>query len=195
MTVPLASLGEEFRNGVTDLAFLLQDGISSADLNAEVLGYTRILAVCAPDHPMAGTSRFALTAFHGQTLIIPTHDCSYRMDLEQQLTGQHVVPGAKILVNSIEMVRKMVENGTGIALMPEIAAKESLSRGRMAALPWPAQGGYETCVLMITHKRRWRSPHVDMFMDLIRTFFKTDPDGITAPIDTCSQGGTHETGS
>ncbi|MCP4020721.1 MAG: LysR family transcriptional regulator, partial [Desulfobacteraceae bacterium] len=101
-------LKDEFRNGITDVAFLIQDSISSGDLKAEVLGYTRILAVCAADHAAAGKKKFELNDFNNQTLIIPLHDCSYRMEFEKALTDNNIVPNAKIKVNSLEIVKKMV---------------------------------------------------------------------------------------
>lgn len=162
------SLKREFQNGITDLAFLLQDSISSADLTAEVLGYTKILTVCAPHHPLAEKKRFFLKDFGGQTLIIPKHDCSYRMEFEQRLTDTHILPDAKITANSIGIVKQMVLNGTGIALMPEMAIKEELKQGKIRVLPWPGPDGYETCILMIFHKDKWISPQLHAFMALLR---------------------------
>ena len=159
-------LRDEFRNGVTDLAFLLQDSISAADLTARVLGYTKILTVCASHHPLADRKRFFLKDFSRQTLIIPKHDCSYRMEFEQRLTDHHILPDAKITANSLEIVKQLVLNGTGIALIPEIAIQKELYQDKIKILPWPGPNGFETCILMIVHKNKWISPQLRAFMDL-----------------------------
>ncbi len=155
------------------MAFLLQDSVSSSDLKAEVLGYTKILAICAKEHPAAGKEKFDIRDFQDQTVIIPLHDCSYRMEFEKTLTRNRVEPSAKMKVNSLEIVKNMVLNGTGIALVPEMAIAEEVEQDKISILPWPEPGGYETCILMIVHKDKWISPYLQTFMEMTRDYFGT----------------------
>ncbi len=162
-----ASLQQELRMGVYDVAFLLADSINAADLKAEVLGFARLVVVSAPDHPLAARPLLALSDLNGHTLLLPKFDCSYKMMFEQELGQSRVNPGTTLEINSVETLIRCVIKGIGIAILPRISVGGHLSAGHLVELPL-SDDILETAILMITHKDKWISPALRAFMEAFR---------------------------
>lgn len=72
---------------------------------------------------------------------------------------------ARTIVNSISVVKAMVENGQGIALLPSYVSRESLiNGGLLRVLPsWQAKSNP---VYLVYPKQRFMSPKLRAFLDL-----------------------------
>ncbi len=162
------SLKQEFRAGVTDLAFLIAEYVTASELIVETLGFLQIVAVCSPSHPASTKKTFALHDFQDETLLLPKHDCSYKMEFEKELIENKIRPAAKIEMNSVEMLRQCVIAGIGITIIPEIMVREETASGRLQVIPWP-ETPLEKAVMMIHHKDKWISPSLQAFMEAVRT--------------------------
>jgi DNA-binding transcriptional LysR family regulator len=160
-------LDKDLRQGVTDLAFLLAEGVSARDLKVEALGVERLVLVAAPGHPLARRESVGPGELAGQTLVLSRADCSYRRMLEGLLDERGVARAAALEFSSVAALRGCVMGGMGVSLLPEFAAADDLAAGRLVALPW-VDGPLETAVLMIRHTDKWLSPPLAAFMDMAR---------------------------
>lgn len=158
------SLEQELKTGITDLAFLLADGITSRELHTEVMRVEPLVISAAPHHPLVACKKVRLEDLAGQTLLMPKHDCAYRMMLEQQLRETKVRMGRIIQYNGIQGLKQCLRMGIGIALLPEITVREELDHRELVALPW-SEAPFETALLMIWHKDKWISPALKGFME------------------------------
>jgi len=163
----LDPLKQELQAGITDLAFLIAEYVSAAELVVEPLGCLRIVAVCAPEHPASAKTSFSLQDFHKETLLLPKYDCSYKKEFEKELTESKIPPGTKVEVNSIEMIKQCVLKGVGITIIPEIFVRDEIRSGNLHVIPWP-DTALEKAVLMIWHKDKWISPTLKAFMETAR---------------------------
>lgn len=103
----------------------------------------------------------------GETLLFSKVDCSYRR-MFQRLLDEHGVRYEKQLeFYSVEVMKRCVAAGIGIAILPEIAVAEEVSRKKLILLPW-GDGELEVAVLMIWHKDRWLSPTLNAYMEITR---------------------------
>lgn len=166
-TCALYTLKQEFRTGVTDLAFLLADSISAAELVVEALGFLRIAAVCAPEHRLVAENTFTLADLAGETLLLSKQDCSYKMGVDRELTEQDIRLGARMEMTSVATIRQCAIHGMGIAVLPEIAVREEIQAGLLHRLPWEDEG-LEQAVLMLWHKDKWISRPLAKLMDEAR---------------------------
>jgi DNA-binding transcriptional LysR family regulator len=160
-------LNRELKSGITDVAFLLTDMISSQELNSEVLGIEKLVIAAHPDHELAAHSVVRTEDLKKQTLLLPKHDCSYKMVFEQILSARKV-RATVIEYNSIEAIKQCVLRGLGITLLPESALRSEIEQKRLLSLPY-SEGPLETAILMIWHKDKWISPALKCFMDAART--------------------------
>jgi DNA-binding transcriptional LysR family regulator len=161
------SLQHELKIGVTDVAFLLTDSIQSSHLTAEVLGFESVVIVASPEHPLAAKSVIHIRDLENQSILLPKHDCSYKMLFEQILSEEKVEVANMIELNSVETIKRCVMEGIGVTMIPEIAVRAEIAQKKLAILPW-AEDRLEAAILMIWHKDKWISPTLQAFMDTVR---------------------------
>ena len=164
-------LQTDLRKGVTDLAFLLTDGIQAADLEADILGFEQIRVVASPDHPLAAKTSLQASDLEGQTVLLSKVDCSYRRIFEQILREQQIPLDAVLTFHSVAALKACVMAGLGVTILPEVAVSHDIAHNRLVALPWD-EGLFEVAILMIWYKGRWLSPSLQAFMELVRDEIK-----------------------
>lgn len=162
----------ELRAGITDVAFLLTDSIPFAELKTEVLCIERLVIVSSPNHPLARKSALKLADLADQTILLPKHDCSYKMVFKEMLAAEKVEPATFMAFNCIESIKQCVFRGIGIAMFPMMAIRREVLQKAMTILPWPEEN-LETTILMIWHKNKWISPALQAFMDTVRETIKS----------------------
>lgn len=165
-----ATIDQELRSGIIDLAFLLADSIHTHDLDAEVLGYAKLFMVASPHHALAQQSSIQLKDLDGVSILLPKQDCSYKMSFEQMLVEEKVNYASIMEFNSIEALKRCVINNVGIAMIPEMAIRKEVTSKQLVVLPWPEEE-METAILMIRHKDKWLSPALQIFMNILRDHF------------------------
>jgi DNA-binding transcriptional LysR family regulator len=168
------SLAHELSIGTVDLAFLLTDTISTAQLDFELLKVQPLNLVASPLHPLANRDMVTYKDLQGQTLFLPKADCGYRMMFEQAMTQRNVKPSSVIELNSIEAIKKIVMTGMGITIIPDISIGDELMQNKLVPLAW--EEALETGVLMIWHKDKWFSKALTAFMDIFRKTLENQTD-------------------
>ena len=158
---------QELKTGITDIAFLLADSIPFSELKSEVLRIENLVLVANPEHHLARQTTVQIRDLSGQTILLPKHDCSYKMIFEQILTEEKVTPATFIELNSLESIKKCVFKGVGVAMIPLMSIRKDIAQEKIAVLPW-AEENLETAVLMIWHRDKWISPVLRAFMDTAR---------------------------
>lgn len=167
ITCAVEDLQKDLRKGITDLAFLLTESIQAADLEADVLGFERLMLLSGPGHPLAASPKIRTRDLEGETILLSKADCSYRRPFEKILDHENVTTTAKLEFNSVEAIKHCVMAGVGITLLPEIAVGRDIDRGRLTPLLWEA-GEMETALLMIRYKERWLSPTLKAFISMAK---------------------------
>lgn len=161
------ALKADLRKGVTDLAFLLADSISAADLGVELLGSEPLALVCGPGHPLCSEPGVSAELLARQSLLLTRVDCSYRRLLEGML-AQPAGQGLSIMeINSVAALKQCLARGLGVSLLPAVAVVAELAAGHLVALPWEGDG-LSVGSLMVWHNHRWLSPSLAAFMELAR---------------------------
>ena len=164
----LHSLEHELRIGTVDVAFLFADSIGAKNLESELLRVERLVIATHPNHPLAARSSVDFRDFEGQVILLPKSDCGYRMVFEQELAVERVTPATVIEMNSIEAIKQTIQAGIGVTIIPEIAIRKEVEKGRMALVRWVDD--LETGILMIRYKDKWCHPAVEAFMETVRRF-------------------------
>ncbi len=129
-------LADELRTGAIDAGFLLAMASESADLRTTVVLSEPMAYVASPSSDLAGRSKLTLEDLAGRTLLLPKHDCAYRMELEQTLKEARIEPAAIIELNSVAALVQCLKVGLGVAMLPQRAIAEELAAGRLQKLDW-----------------------------------------------------------
>ena len=161
------SLEQELQTGMTDLAFLFAESVRSGRFVVEALRFESLLLVTNPDNPLGAKEYISPEDLRDHPVFLPEADCGYRMVFEAILAEKGIEPGILLDFNSIEMMRECLKVCTGVAVMPEIAARRELDRSELKALRW-SEDDLETAILMIRHKDKWISPALQAFIETAR---------------------------
>ncbi len=165
------TLPHELKTGMTDVAFLLANSVHFSDLKTELLRIESLVMVSSPDHPLAEKTAMRVKDLAGQSILLPKHDCSYKMLFEQILTEERVDSATFMEINSIEAIKQCVLKGVGVTMIPLMAVSQELAENRLSVLPMP-ENNLEIAILMIWHKDKWISPTLRAFMETIKEVMK-----------------------
>ncbi|WNV82116.1 LysR family transcriptional regulator [Umezawaea sp. Da 62-37] len=127
------------RDGVLDVALVLEDEAPVGALRSVVVGVERIALVAAPGHPDEG--RYFLLE----------EGCSYTDRFVRGLSGAHPTR-----FGSIEAARSCVVAGLGLSVLPRVAVADQLAAGALrsvAELP-------DSTLFLVTDPRRTASAAV-----------------------------------
>lgn len=164
ITCTVEGLEKDLRKGVTDLAFLLTESINSPDIVSETLGFESVVLVAGLGHPLSSKRSVHTRDLAGETILLSRVDCSYRKIFEKILEQEEVRSFNRLEFHSVEVLKRCLMAGIGISVLPEVAAAEEVSRGKLRVLPW-SEGPIEVAVLMIWYRERWISPTLKAFME------------------------------
>ena len=167
-------LEKDLRKGITDLAFLLTDSISAADLIAEAVGFESVVLVSAPGHPLAGKRTVHTRDLARETILLSKVDCSYRRIFMAILDQQGVGELHPMEFWSVEALKRSLMAGIGVTVLPEVAVAEEVARKKLVVLPWSA-GKIEVALLMISYREKWVSPGLKAFMEITRQILGRSP--------------------
>lgn len=166
-TCSISSLKDELRSGIIDVAFLFSDNVDEKEFRTEPLRVEPLVLIVKPDHYLTGKKEIVIQDLSEEAIIMPKHDCGYKMMFEKMLSEQNIKTGSKMEFNSVEAVKQCVIKGLGIAMIPERSVREEILAGKLAILPLKDEI-LETSVLMICHKNKWLSPALKEFMECAR---------------------------
>jgi DNA-binding transcriptional LysR family regulator len=120
-------LGEEVEVGV--VRALRHPGIQAVPLYEE-----RLVLVSHAGHPFAGRGRIEVGRLSDEQLILFDRASSYHDLTAAFLRESGVLPRAVMELDNIEATKKMVQEGLGVALLPQSAVAAELDDGTLRAI-------------------------------------------------------------
>ncbi len=158
-------IAENVRSGACDLGVGYDMDWSRDVLEVEPMGAYEVILLAAP--------QFAHRDFitPGQrkpvSLVTDEPDSIFRRRLEDYLRKRDITLDATLELWSIETIKRCVMSDLGFTYLPRFAAREELGRGLLLELESPVSG-VRFPALCARHKRRWVTPAMELFMDLLR---------------------------
>jgi LysR family transcriptional regulator, low CO2-responsive transcriptional regulator len=136
MVANRADATESLREGVADLAIM---GRPPAGLSAENrrFGENRLLLLCGPDHPLADTKP-SFDALAATPFLLREQGSGTRAAIEELFNAADLELRQTMVLGSNLAVLAAVREGLGIAVVPEIAAADSLRNGEVVELDVPS---------------------------------------------------------
>ena len=181
-------LADELRSGQIDAAFLLSSSVESSDLVSTVLCTEPMVYVASRSSDLASRAKVTYADFADQVLLLPKHDCGYRMELEQELKSAKVQTSSVCELNSLEAIVCCAAQGVGVALLPKVIASSAIADGRLAALDWAQP--FSVSLFMIRHKDKPLSGFYGVFLDAVEQHFAQEraksATGIVPPVSSAS---------
>jgi LysR family cyn operon transcriptional activator len=92
------------------------------------------VAICPPDHPLAGRKRVALGALLPYPLLLLDRSTASRALLETAFAGLPARPQIAMEMSSVEVLKRLVELGFGVAVVPALAVGRETKAGLLRAV-------------------------------------------------------------
>jgi DNA-binding transcriptional LysR family regulator len=126
-----------------------------------------LVVACPPDHPLANAKKVPVARLEGETLVGYERDISTRKATDQMLRSRHVNVQYSAEYDNIETIKRAVEIGQGIAIVPLPAVRHEVEHGTIKVV----RLSDETLLrpLGIIHKRgRHLSPAAVKFVEILK---------------------------
>lgn len=131
-----------------------------------------LVLVVAPDHPFAQRSGVTLAEAGQEPFLFFEKSSSYYTLVLSVFLRAGVSPESTIELDSFEAMKRMVEAGLGITLLPAVAARHELEERRLVSVPIVdmEQPPQRQVGVHFLRNRRF-APPVREFLDLVLTHF------------------------
>lgn len=156
-------------NGSIDIAYCIGYKLESEAL-VEVLAMPEPVTILAyHGHPLLNKSKVIPNDFENIPLLLTGNGCCYRGSFLKSLSELHITPRIIMETDSIQAIKQAAISGLGICVLPEIAASEEISSGRLLPLPYSTDD-FPIVSQMLYHKDKWMSPALSAFISLSKEF-------------------------
>lgn len=106
-------------------------------LRALPLGEDELVMLISPAHPLAGRSQITMEEFGRQTVIAHNEASPARERVLRLYEQRHAAINIQIGLPSLDGIKRAVEMGLGVALLPRRCAHTEIARGQLAAVKVP----------------------------------------------------------
>jgi DNA-binding transcriptional LysR family regulator len=126
-----------------------------------------MVLVCRPSHPLAKHARIRPSQLHGERYVGFDKHLIIRRAVDRYLRDCNVAVDVSVEFDNVENIKKAVEVGVGVALLPEPTLRREAQAGTLAAVP--LAGGQFVRPLGIIHLRQHHLGAMTLrFIELLR---------------------------
>ena len=163
-----AQIRELVRAGLADVGLATTEGESSVTeagpLETLRLGRYETALVVPPNHPLAHKLSATPADLSGEPLLAMEPGTNLRAFVDRLLALGEVETKITMELDSVEAIKRMVEAGMGVALLPKIAAQSEAEAGRLVALPLSGVPLADREILLLWRRDRAKSPILRAFL-------------------------------
>ncbi|MYF93896.1 MAG: LysR family transcriptional regulator, partial [Gemmatimonadetes bacterium] len=142
--------------------------VKHRDLVCESLFERRDVLICPPDHALGKRRRIGLKQLAEYPFLVLERGSTSRQLLDEVFQRQGLALQVEMTLGGIEIIKRYVEIGLGIALVPEVAVEAEVAAGKVRAIQ--VNGLAKRQIGLIEHRQRRRSPATEAFLALLREF-------------------------
>lgn len=150
-----------------DIALVLTDTITAPKMAVRTLQDEPLAVVVSPLHPLAEKKKITPDDFAGECLIVTLPGCGYRPLILAMLREHNVIPGSLMELSSIGAIKQCTMCGLGIAVIPEVAVRDELERGKLLKLDF-SEASFDVKAQLIYHQEKWLTPAMQAFLELCK---------------------------
>src|SRR5579885_247937 len=157
---------EKVRDGSVDLG-LVSFPRKFRDLVVLPWREEEMVLACQPEHPLASQANVRLNQLSGEKYIAFDKDLGIRRQVDRFLRQQGVAVEVELEFDSIENIKKGIEETGGVALLPEPTLRQEVEAGLLVARPL-ADCRFVRPLAIIYRRQSRPSLAAQRFIDLLR---------------------------
>jgi DNA-binding transcriptional LysR family regulator len=159
----------------------IYDNVSRGDIDLGIVAYPnkrpslfvspfredRLVLICSPSHPFANFQKVSIKKLQGEKFVGFERDVATRRALDRTFR-QHGIKVQYIMeMDNIETIKRVVEIGTGISIVPEPAVLQEVKGETLRAVQF-ADETLTRPLGIITKRGRRFTPAVQEFIDYLK---------------------------
>jgi DNA-binding transcriptional LysR family regulator len=156
-TGPTAQVIDRVAHGQDDLGVISGPCSDNRLVVREVSSLVTVV-VCSPNHALASLPRVRAVDLAQYPLLLMPNGASLRTVVDALLQTEGEAVRAAMEMDNVESIKRMVEVGLGISLLPAIAVEAETSAGRLAAIPLDPLDAADRPILLVSSRKRSMSP-------------------------------------
>ncbi len=125
----------------------------------------RLIVAVPPDHPLARKKEIPLSRLDGINFVAFERDIPTRRAVDKHLRDQGVTVEVRMELDNIETVKRAVEIGLGVSILPRAAVQPEIATGTLVAIPI-ADGVYTRPIAMLVRRGRSLSRAAQALLDV-----------------------------
>lgn len=114
----------------------------------------KLAVVCAPSHPFASKSKVSLTALSGVPFIAFDREAPTRKALDRVFREKNLELNPIMEMDNVETIKRAVEMGLGVAILPLATAQGEIAQGTLVAKPF-AEGTVSRPIGLLIRKGKY----------------------------------------
>ena len=162
-------------NSTRDRVSWHQDGENKKDfplLYEPLKGFTTCVVV-PPMHPLLLQSSLpqlpiSLATLSHWPLVLMEPGTNLRAYSDRLLAEEGSVPQIAMELDNVEAIKRMIEAGLGISLLPEVAVQAEVESGRLVALPLAGESERGRQMALLFRKEAYQTTALKNFISLVR---------------------------
>ena len=136
------------------------------DLSVIPLRHDKLVFVCSPEHPLANRRRVSFKQLTGEDFVAFERDIPTRKTIDRILKQYNVPVNYVMEFDNIETIKRSVEVGIGISILPETAVVNEVRSGLLKAHEF-TEGIFTRPIGIIHRKGKVLSPAAREFVKLL----------------------------
>jgi DNA-binding transcriptional LysR family regulator len=155
--------------GEIDLAFVSMP-VEARGVQTELLLEDELIAIAAPDHPLARKGVISAFALAGEPLILGERGGNTRRLIDEFFAEVGLKPKVVMELSRLAAIKRMAEAGLGVGIVPVQSASEEIKAGRLVR--WWIEGARINSEIGLARLRGgYQSPLMQAFTRLCREHF------------------------
>ncbi|HSP19710.1 MAG TPA: LysR family transcriptional regulator [Myxococcaceae bacterium] len=114
----------------------------------------KLTVVCAPTHPLAGKGKISLTALADTPFIAFDREAPTRKALDRLFREKGVELEPVMEMDNVETIKRAVEMGVGISVLPSATVQHEVAQGTLVARPF-AEGNFARPIGLLVRKGKY----------------------------------------
>jgi len=163
-------------NNVIDLG-VVESPVLNKNLVVEVCRVDKLVAVCAPQHPLAGRNAVTIQELLEYPYICREEGSGTREVIAEYMTEQGINSGSVNLtmeLGSPESIKGAVEAGMGVSIISSATVQKELKLGTLVSLT--LKPSLERPFSFVHQKQKFRHRAMDELLEFARSYCKSHPD-------------------
>src|SRR5712692_1037558 len=114
----------------------------------------KLAVVCAPSHPLASKARVSMAALAGVPFIAFDREAPTRKAIDRLFREREVELNPVMEMDNVETVKRAVEMGLGVAVLPVATVQHEVAEGTLVAKPF-AEGTFSRPIGILIRKGKY----------------------------------------